>query len=242
VGHRKSSENPDRTLLKGTDLEGGGYVTLSPAGLRAGGYFDLLTIALLNIRGELQYQQYFGILGFTFVPTNADRPDEIPEWGLEDFNNAQDNDLGVPAVGLLAQIAATPRIRVKNFLATAETRLVHSRLNIDTRYQEALYDILLEPRADTFFAFRPWVGYMIYQKPETGYLLAAVRYDRLNAFGTDIQRQGLGGLLIWGLPRKWLGKGRYSVVLLGNRILEDPTDRQGRNIFAIRLRGTFGAN
>ena len=246
IGHRWQLSDSDSLLQKDTYFETGLSIAGNPANVWVGGYIETVPLAILRIRAQANYQRHFGNLGFVFVPGNAGAADEAPNWDVEDINFSQDNDLGRVSNALLAQLEVTPRVRLGRFVTILDSRVVMHVSDIEGPYHTNRFDVLTES-GDLFMVLRPTVGYLPIQEPGETYLMTALRYERIQNFGaTQMTRDSVGAVLLWGVPQSWNWVMENSqFALLAMYVLDEgptPTDRVGTPIISIRYATRFGAN
>ncbi|TVQ95300.1 MAG: hypothetical protein EA398_18060 [Deltaproteobacteria bacterium] len=199
----------DSDLFRGTYVEAGPSIGISPAYIWAGGYVQALPLAILQLRASAQYVNYWGYQGYNV-------PIEDPEqgWSLSDLSNAEQRDR-ITTDGVMLRGTATPRYRSGRIVVTLETDFIHIRMNelerdrnaspdafVPELYHEPYFDIVLEPE-DSILWFKPTLGYLIGSDLSNAYLLLAARWDRMQTSGSDISRDIAGLVYLWQLPRSW---------------------------------------
>ncbi len=245
IGHRWQLSDSDSLLLKDTYFETGLSLAANPANVWLGAYVEAVPLAILRIRAQVNYQRHFGNLGFVFVPDNASATDEAPNWDVEDINFSQANDLGRVSNALLAQLEITPRVRLGRFVTILDSRVAMHISDIEGAYHTNRFDVLTES-GDLFMVLRPTIGYLPIQNDDT-YLLTALRYERIQNFGaTQMTRDSVGAVFLWGVPKSWdwvMENSQFA--LLAMYVLDEgptPTDRVGTPVLSIRYSTRFGAN
>lgn len=241
TGYRWGLFDTDNQLLRKTYIETGVVTGVSPAFIWAGGYVEALPVALLQLRASAQYMRYFGLQGFLYVPDEqaSSAPQGGDSWDLDTIQDVMDAGGGTVSSGLMLEGRATPRLKVGNVVFFAETRLVHIRMDLDQRYYEPYYDLLLEP-TDTFLMTRPTIGYVWGDNPARTYLLTGIRWEYTKTFGTDISRTMPTFVFSWKLPADWLNIGSPSVAGVGGFFLDHP-NRENSPYFGLQLTLELGA-
>lgn len=241
TGHRWSLFDSESTLLRKTYIETGVVTGVSPAFIWAGGYVEALPIAILQLRASAQYMRYFGLQGFIYIPDEqaANAPQGGDSWDLDTIEDIMDAGGGATMSGLMLEGRATPRLKVGNVVFFAETRLVHIRSDLDQRYYEPYYDLLLDP-TDTFLMTRPTLGYVWGADPARTYLLTGIRWEYTRVFGTEISRTMPTFVFSWKLPNDWLDIGSPSIAGVGGFFLDHP-NREDTPYFGLQLTLELGA-
>jgi hypothetical protein len=241
TGYRISLFDSDSQLLRKTYLEGGLVTGVSPAFVWAGGYVEALPIAVLQLRAQAKYMRYLGFQGFLYVPDPAasSSPAGGDSWDLGTIRDVMSEGGGTVANGLMFEGRATPRIKVGNVAFFAETRLTHIRMEVNDRYYEPYFDLMLNP-TDTFFMTRPTLAYVWGEDPSRTYVLTGIRWEYTKVFGVDYSRSMPVAVVSWKLPDEWIGVGSTSIAGVGGFFFDHP-NRQGTPYFAIQYSMEFGA-
>ena len=235
TGYRKLLSNSESLLLKNTYIEGGVASIASPAYIRSGAYVEAVPVSVLQLRSTLQGAQYFGTFGFLMVPPDQSDPD----WSIEEQLRSADEGRGVSGQMLYWENRATPRVKIKRFVGLAEVTHTYIRSSLDEIYYEPFYDMLIDG-PNHLLSFRPTLAGLPIQNDDT-YLLTGVRYDRSSNLSLGIRTAQLNGLLIWGLPKSWVGGRTLALTTLYGYWLEHPNPREGTSYFAVKINATFGA-
>lgn len=223
-------------LLKNTYVDAGLTTGLSPAYVWAGGYVSALPVQVLALRFSVQYTGYFGNFGYLYTPEDADG---LP-WSLEDIERSADDEAGESAGGLLIEAQATPRVKVGDFVVTAETTWTQLDMDVDQPYYEPYFDLLLDPK-DSFLITKPTVGWVFTMPSLDSWLLAGFRWERTRVFGQDYKRDLAAALALWKLPGAWLSWGEPKVALVGGWWVNHP-NREDTPWFGGQLTFEFGAS
>lgn len=236
VGYRVPLFDSDNMLLRKTWVDAGGTVALSPGYVWAGGYVEALPVQVLQLRFSVQYMNYFGVLGVLFEP-------EAPDfgWGVDEQLDARSDDTGVSATGLYYEIRITPRIKLGNFVAFSDTRLIRIDMDVDGPiYVEPYYDMLLVPEDDMLIA-RPTAGYLVMaENPKETYLLLGARWERTITDETDITRDLFAAMAVWKIPARWWSTGAPRLAVLAGYMLEQE-NRDAQPYVGAQLTVEFGA-
>lgn len=235
TGYRLRLFDSDHALLKDAYVEAGLAANISPALGWIGGYIEALPVAFLQFNLVAYYTKYFGTFGFLYI--SKDRSD--PEWSLDDFNRNAGN--GFAGSGSIIEATLTPRLKVGRVVFFS--RLSYSKLNMDvpSTYYEPWYDYLFEP-SDSMWMVQPTLGYLAYSDPGESFVLTALRWERAWTEKTDLTRDLLSFVGIWGIPKSWWSTGDPRLALLTGYWLKHPEDRQGSFYFGTQLSMSFGAN
>lgn len=227
TAYRVDLFDSDNLLLDGTYVEAGFYSIFSPAYARPGVYVEIVPVALLQLRSAAQYSYYFGTFGFLYVPEDTDDP----SWTIPDFQTSADNGDGQSGSVLFVENTITPRLKLGRLVALGEFQHIYTRAFIDSPvYYEPYYDLLLE-KSDHSFIFKPTLGGLIVQNPNTFVMLGA-RWQRTWTLGSDVDSQMLGGLLLWGLPKTWIKQGDPRLAVLMAYWLDHPMASRVGTLFA----------
>lgn len=202
-------EGSESALFQGTYVEAGPTIGISPAYFWGGAFIQALPVAVLQIRGSIQYVNYWG-----YNQYNVAIEDPQTGWSLEDLNNAEQRDR-ITMDGLMVRAQFTPRYRSGRIVVTMETDIVHIAMNEFERdrnappgafdpefYHEPYHDIVLEP-SDTIIWFKPTVGYLIGSDLSNAFLLLAGRYDHMTTSNSEVTRSIAGLVYLWQIPRHW---------------------------------------
>lgn len=235
AGYRLRLFDSDHALLKDAYIEGGAVATISPALVWLGGYIEALPVAFLQFNLAAYYTKYFGTFGFLYI--SQDRTD--PEWSLDDFDRNAGN--GFAGSGNIIEATLTPRLKAGPVVFFS--RLSYSKINMDvpSTYYEPFYDYLFEPK-DSMWMIQPTLGVLAYSDPGESFVLTALRWERAWTTNTDLTRDLLSFVGIWGIPKSWWSTGDPRFAVLTGYWLKHPEDRQGRFYFATQLSMSFGAN
>ena len=236
LGYRHKLFDSDHTLLKDAYVEAGAIANISPALLWVGGYLEALPVAFLQLNLNAYYTKYLGTFGFLYVA--QDRAD--PEWSLDDFDRSARNGDGVAASGTIIEATITPRLKIDRVVFFS--RLIYSYVNMDVDgpYYEPWYDHLFEP-SDHFWVIQPTLGVIAYQDPGESFIMTALRWERAFSSRSDLSRDLLSFVGIWGIPKSWWSTGDPRLAVLTGYWLKHPEDRQGSFFFATQLSMSFGA-
>jgi hypothetical protein len=241
TGYRWGLFDTDNQLLRKTYIEAGVATGVSPAFGWVGGYVEALPVALLQLRASAQYMRYFGLQGFLYVPDPqaSSAPAGGDSWDLDTIKDVMDKGGGVAGNGMMLELRATPRAKVGNVVFFAETRLVHIKMDLASRYYEPYYDLLLNP-SDTFLMTRPTLGYVWGSDPARTYVLTGLRWEYTRTFGTKVSRTMPVGVVSWKLPSDWLNIGSPSIAGVGGFFLDHP-NREGSLYGGLQLTLELGA-
>jgi hypothetical protein len=236
VGYRVPLFDSDNMLLRKTWLDAGATVALSPGYVWAGGYIEALPLQVLQLRFSVQYMNYFGVLGVLFEPAAPDFG-----WGVDEQLDARSDDTGVSATGLYYEARITPRIKLGNFVAFSDTRLIRIDMDVDgPLYVEPYYDMLLVPEDDMLIA-RPTAGYLVMaENPKETYLLLGARWERTITDETDITRDLFAAMAVWKIPARWWSTGAPRLAVLAGYMLEQE-NRDAQPYIGGQLTVEFGA-
>ncbi len=218
VGYRVALFDGASPLLENTYVEAGASFGFSPAYLWAGGYVEAVPLAILPLRFSAQYANYFGTLGHLWLPR-----DDQPDWSYSAIDALRDTNDGVASSGLMLQAVANPRVLLPSGVAVSlETTWNHFRMDVDDRWYEPFFDVLLEP-TDSFWTFRPTAGYMFRGDDGANRVLLAARWEHRTTVRSDVSYDLLGLVGVWFLPDDLIGFGESRWSALAGTYLYHPS-------------------
>ncbi|MFW5967205.1 MAG: hypothetical protein ACOCV2_06785, partial [Persicimonas sp.] len=183
----------DSLLLDETYFEAGITTQLTPSNAWAGAYLEALPVALLELRASAQTLTYFGTFGYLHLTDDT----SASSWEVDAISD--EIGAGRAASGLMLEAQATPRAKVGNVVFLAPTQLRHIDMRLDTTYYESTFDWLLEP-TDTYWLTSPTLGYVFELPEHDSWVMAALRWEHSETFGTDLTRDMAALLGLWKMP------------------------------------------
>lgn len=233
-GYRVPLPGGEGLLTQGLYVEAGPHVVVSPAYLWAGGYVEVVPLAVLQLRFTALTMGYFGNFGLLYVPEVEGSRD----WTLEEIQEAQDEGRGQAATGRMFEVKMVPRLKIGRAVAFAEIRWVDLKMDVDRAYWEPYHDLYVAPH-DQIWVLRPTAGW-IFGDPDDHFVLTGLRWERAMTAVTDVTRDMIAALAVWGIPSSWWSTGNPQLVALAGYFLQHP-NREGSLWFGGQLSLTFGA-
>lgn len=221
VGYRVPLSDSDSTLLDGTYREIGITNNASPSYMWLGPYVQFLPLAVLELRGSVQYMGYFGTYGYLMTPEDQSDPD----WSLDAIDRSDDLDLGVPSKGWQVSGSATGRLKVGNIVSLIPFEYHFVDMAIGETYYESTFDMLLEP-TDSYWLLKPMAGYVFQMDSLDSYVLSAFRWEHGQTNRTDVTRDIAQLMGIWKMPGGWWDGHEMQLVVLGGYWVNHP-NREG---------------
>jgi hypothetical protein len=235
-GYRLGLFDSTSQLLRDTHVDAGVTTNLSPVSLWAGAYVEVLPVQVLELRASVEQLAYFGSFGhLSEVSRNQQGRFEIPV--LDEHN---DITSGKASLGVLMRLTATPRIKIGNFVALAETTFGYLRMDdVNTTYYEPILDVVLEP-TDTFWEFKPTGGFVVDMGEHMGSFFYGLRYEHTVSTEADFEHDVVLGVLRWTMPRQFHSWGHPKISLAAGGWLKHSM-RRGEPYIAVEVGLDWGA-
>lgn len=196
-------------------LQTGVGVMVSPAYAQASMHVEWQPAAFFQLRADYTFFGFFGtqggLHGFPGRPAayDVDRDSSLPG----------SDKTGLGHRGLLRPVLAgqVGPVILRNQLDLA----VYSVDTKDPYFYELEYDYLLK-RTDLIIFNQTQLLFQVWKEPREATLMIGAIYDVTRSLETEIDRQRLGGAIIWQPIDPWGPLDRFRVYLVGGWIVDDP--------------------
>ena len=235
----------DHILLKGTYLEFGGGMPITPVSLFPTAYIEVVPLAPIVLRAQVKQMTFLGALGnvaaFTQGEVDSAQGGE-GYWSPAVIEARRDEGEGIFATGWDHMLSGTLQLKFGRFVAKGTFEYHWVNLNLPgekIRWYDSTDDLIFEPR-DSKILGKGLLAYLA-QGELSGdrFLLLGTTFDYQKAIALGMSRQAAGVLVVW-RPGLWARRKLTFGTLIQHYVQDAGDHRTGQFTVAAFTQVSFG--